>query len=74
MQELTERQREALEVIKRHIKEHGYPPTVRELIHEMGGTSSSHGVYYLEALERKGYIERDHSPRAIRVIRDNGNS
>jgi len=71
MEELTERQQEALGAIEEYIKEYGYPPTVRELIQKMGGTSSSHGMYYLKVLERKGYIERKRGARTIRVVSGN---
>jgi repressor LexA len=34
------------------------PPTIRELCSATGITTTSVVVYYLEGLERKGYIER----------------
>jgi len=75
MDELTQLQRRALGRIKRYIKDEGYAPTVREIARMMGGSSSSHGEYYVRALERKGYITRAKGKaRALRVVRDNGNS
>ena len=75
MEELTELQKRALNRIKRFIKTEGYPPTVREIARMMGGSSSSHGEYYVRALERKGYITKAKGKsRALRVVRDNSNS
>ncbi len=55
---LTERQREIYEFIVGMIKEKGYPPTIRE-IGERFSISSTNGVRTnLNALVRKGYIQR----------------
>jgi len=75
MHELTRLQKRALNRIKRFIKAEGYPPTVREIAEMMGGSSSSHGEYYVRALERAGYITHTKGKaRALRVVCDNGNS
>jgi len=71
MEDLTRRQRKALRSIRRFIEANGYPPSVRELAHEMGGTSSSEGTYYLHVLARKGYLERTKGrARAIRLVKE----
>lgn len=58
---LTARQATVLEAIKASIREHGYPPTIREL-RDVLGIKSTHGIAcHLEALERKGTIRRDPS-------------
>jgi len=55
--EPTPRQREILAWVKAFIREHGMPPTVREIGAAFGIKSSS--VFaLLKALERKGYLER----------------
>ena len=55
--ELTPRQRETLEWIKNFIREHGMPPTVREIGRAFGIKSSS--VFdLLKALERKSELLR----------------
>lgn len=54
---LTPRQREVLDWIKGFIREHGMPPTVRE-IGEAFGIKSSSVFDLLKALERKGYLQR----------------
>jgi repressor LexA len=56
---LTKRQGEALEFIRRFIKEHSKPPTFRELGEQMGINSTRAVSDLLKALERKGYIERE---------------
>jgi repressor LexA len=55
--EATPRQREILAWVKAFIREHGMPPTVRE-IGDAFRIKSSSVFALLKALERKGYIER----------------
>ena len=56
-EELTTRQRETLDWVKGFIREHGMPPTVREIGTAFGIKSSS--VFdMLAVLERKGYLRR----------------
>ena len=64
-------QTEVYNVIKQHILDKGYPPSVREICEAVGlkSTSTVHG--HLERLERKGLIRRDPTkPRAIELIKD----
>lgn len=56
--ELTNRQREILEFIKRTVVESGYQPSIREIGRHFGIRSTRGVVDHLEALERKGYISR----------------
>jgi len=54
---LTARQRETLDWVMEFSRNHGMPPTVREIGHAFGIKSSS--VFdLLTALERKGYLRR----------------
>jgi repressor LexA len=65
---LTARQREILEVIDRHMREHGYPPSVREIGEAVGLTSPSTVHNHLASLQRLGFLRRDPTkPRAIEV-------
>ncbi|HEX8804730.1 MAG TPA: transcriptional repressor LexA [Acidimicrobiales bacterium] len=65
---LTPRQREVLEIIERHMRERGYPPSVREIGEAVGLTSPSTVHAHLAALQRQGYLRRDPTkPRAIEV-------
>lgn len=67
-QQLTERQKSVLKRIGEGLMERGYPPTFRE-IGEAEGIQSTNGVRsILEALEKKGYIERKrYRSRAIEL-------
>jgi repressor LexA len=66
---LPPRQRAVLEVIRAWLERVGYPPSVREIGEAVGLTSTSSVAYQLKALERKGYLRRDHNrPRAIGVL------
>jgi len=68
MSELTQRQRDILEVIDRSVRERGYPPSVREIGAEVGLTSPSTVHTHLLSLQRLGYLRRDPTkPRAIEV-------
>ena len=65
---LTPRQREVLEIIELHMRERGYPPSVREIGEAVGLTSPSTVHAHLDALQRHGYLRRDPTkPRAIEV-------
>ena len=59
-----------LQAIIGYIKEHGYPPSFRE-IGEMTGLKSTSSVqHHLEVLREEGKIETDagfNAPRAIRI-------
>ena len=63
---LTKRQQEIFDYVKRHVGEHGYPPTVRDIGKAIGLTSSSTVHAHLGNLERLGLLRRDPTkPRAI---------
>ncbi len=65
--ELTEKQRAILEFLGETIRVRGFPPSIREVSAHFG-ISSTQGVQrHLEALEKKGYIERDSRARSIRL-------
>ncbi len=64
---LTDRQQSVLDVLRQHVAQHGYPPTVREIGEVLGMASSSTVHSHLAALERAGIIERDPTkPRALK--------
>jgi repressor LexA len=67
-QTLTPRQREVLQIIEQHMRDRGYPPSVREIGEAVGLTSPSTVHAHLAALQRRGYLRRDPTkPRAIEV-------
>ena len=70
-QDLTDRQRQILDLITEKVSTRGYPPSVREIGEAVGLSSPSTVHSHLSALERYGYLRRDPSkPRAIEVIDD----
>lgn len=65
---LTARQRRILEVIRDHMRQQGYPPSVREIGEAVGLTSTSSVAHQLGALQAKGFLRRDaNRPRAVDV-------
>jgi repressor LexA len=68
---LSDRQREILDIIERHTRERGYPPSVREIGAAAGLTSPSTVHTHLRTLQRMGFLRRDPTkPRAIEVRYD----
>jgi repressor LexA len=68
---LTKRQQEIFDFIKRYSAKHGYPPTVRDIGKAIGLTSSSTVHAHLSNLEKVGLLRRDPSkPRAIELLVD----
>jgi repressor LexA len=68
---LTKRQREIFDFVRRYGEEHGYPPTVRDIGKAIGLTSSSTVHAHLANLEKLGMLRRDPTkPRAIEVLVD----
>lgn len=69
MVDLTKRQQEIFEFIKRYSARHGYPPTVRDIGKAVGLASSSTVHAHLANLEKVGLLRRDPSkPRAIELL------
>jgi repressor LexA len=69
--DLTKRQREIFDFIKRYSAKHGYPPTVRDIGKAIGLTSSSTVHAHLANLEKIGLLRRDPTkPRAIELLVD----
>jgi repressor LexA len=69
VKDLTKRQREIFDFISRYLKQHGYPPTVREIGKAVGLHSSSTVHAHLSKLETLGILRRDPTkPRAMEVL------
>jgi repressor LexA len=67
--DLTKRQREIFDFIRRYLRKYGYPPTVREIGQALGLHSPSTVHAHLAKLEQIGLLRRDPSkPRAIEVM------
>ncbi len=65
---LTSRQQQVLELIRRQTAEQGAPPTIRELREGLRLKSLRGVTVHLDALVRKGFIERSRQARGIRVL------
>src|SRR5262245_14446030 len=57
-EELTVRQRKILEFINAFMQKNGFPPSVREIGAKMNIKSPRGVAKHLEAIERKGHIQR----------------
>jgi repressor LexA len=67
--DLTKRQQEIFDFIKRYSAKYGYPPTVRDIGKAVGLASSSTAHAHLANLERLGMLRRDPTkPRAIELL------
>jgi repressor LexA len=67
--DLTKRQQEIFDFIKKYSGKYGYPPTVRDIGKAVGLASSSTVHAHLANLEKIGLLRRDPSkPRAIELL------
>ena len=67
--DLTKRQQEIFDFIKRYSAKYGYPPTVRDIGKAVGLASSSTVHAHLANLEKLGLLRRDPTkPRAIEML------
>lgn len=64
---LTKRQRQILDHVTKSIQKEGYPPSIREIGASLGIKSPRGVAGHLEALQRKGYIERERGARTIKI-------
>jgi repressor LexA len=69
--DLTKRQKEIFDFVRKYADKTGYPPTVREIGKAVGLHSSSTVHAHLSNLEKIGLLRRDPSkPRAIELLFD----
>lgn len=67
--DLTKRQQEIFDFIRKYTAKYGYPPTVRDIGKAVGLASSSTVHTHLSNLEKIGLLRRDPSkPRAIELL------
>ena len=64
---LTERERGVLEFIQLEQREKGLTPSTREIQHHFGFASQTSVMQYIDALERKGFLNR-HARKARALI------
>lgn len=69
---LTKRQQEALQYIKKHIANNGFPPSIREVGKELKLSSSATAFTHVKNLEIKGYIKiNKNKSRSIELLCEN---
>jgi repressor LexA len=69
MKQLTEKQARVLEIISQKIGGEGIPPTLEELRDDLELSSKNAVLTHLEALVKKGYIQRSSKARDIRILK-----
>src|SRR5688500_18786016 len=73
MEELTQRQKEIMHLIREHTATSGFPPTRADICRAMGFKAPNAAEDHLRALERKGAIEMlPGASRGIRVKQQSG--
>jgi repressor LexA len=70
MKELTKRQKEVLEIIEHTVRSKGYPPSMREITHELHLASAAGIHKHIKALVRKGFLSKEnYLSRSLRIVR-----
>ena len=71
LSKLSERQRGIYQFIRQFYREHGYPPTIREIGNALNISSTSVVNYNLNKLEEAGLIQRDREvSRGLKIVED----
>ncbi len=65
---LTEKQEAVLKFIEQYQMSYGKSPTIREMKEHFGLRSDNSILKHLRALEEKGKIEKDDTPRGIKLL------
>ena len=72
MEQLTTRQEDILDYIKKYIVAHGFPPTIREIGAALDLSSPATIHAHLANLEKKGFIKKqDSKNRTLELLVDN---
>lgn len=72
MQQLTDKQQQALDFIQRYISTHTVPPKLQEIAEGIGIRSRGVAHRYVQALSNAGYIDTDNGKhRSIRLLKPN---
>ena len=68
---LSTRRQDILRFVDRHVRDVGFPPTIREICEAVAISSTSVVNYNIERLIRAGWLERaDGASRALRVVQE----
>ncbi len=68
MEALTEKQGAVLKYIEKYQLKHGKSPTIREMREHFEVSSDNSILKHLKALEEKGHIKKDDTPRGIKLF------
>lgn len=68
MDDLTPKQSQVLSFIEEYQLDHGKSPTIREIKDFLDVSSDNSVLKHLKALEKKGYIKKDDTPRGIKLL------
>ncbi|MBD3156345.1 transcriptional repressor LexA [Candidatus Peregrinibacteria bacterium] len=68
MELLTPKQEAVLKYIEKYQLKHGSSPTIREMREHFNLSSDNSILKHLKALEEKGYIDKDDTPRGIKIL------
>lgn len=72
MNNITDKQKQVLQIIKKHIAKKGFPPTVREIGEEMNLSSPASTQFHLNKLEDFGYIKKNKNKfRSLELLVEN---
>jgi len=67
---LNKREKEILKFIEKHVKQNGYPPSVREIGKGVGLKSTATVHTYIAALTKKGYIKKENQKgRTLKLLK-----
>ncbi len=70
--ELTKRQKDVLDFVKKFIADHGFPPSIREICAGIGLSSPATAFVHLKKLENLGYIKTTNNKfRTIEILCEN---
>jgi repressor LexA len=73
MRALSPKQQKILSFIRGFLTDKAYPPTIRDIVHGCGISSTSVADYNLTILEKSGYIRRHREvSRGIELLQDTG--
>ena len=65
---LTEKQESVLKFIEKYQMKNGKSPTLREMREHFGVSSDNSILKHLKALTTKGFLEKDDTPRGIKLL------
>jgi repressor LexA len=68
MEMLTDRQKQVLKFIEGYQLEHGKSPTIKEIRLYLKVASDNSVLKHIIALEKKGFIAKDDTPRGIKLL------